>query len=575
MKRLVNIYKFLPLIAMAIIVGCTSDDDSDLGITITPTRDEIVTESFSTATTIDNEVVDSSQPITVGGYITFADTSVDEGSRTWSIEDGTCFLVADFDPTLELSDQIDTEKGTSSDELQESIYFATPGYSTVTLLSKFSQNVGYENDDVTAIYYGGNWEVTTKFNVPVFAAELSPVLRISSGVNSVEFSTEELESQTSKSLDVGRGDDVIFEDLTEEEGFSAEELEALGSSLNRTWSYEGGLESFDDATTALSAMVFNTEIGTSHTGFGVEVSRKEPIDITTGALTIPLTINIVAAQIEVLSLEVSSVFESGATNQIIMSLDKAMAAPATCAGFTVAVTNEKATVSTITVTDATVDAEDNTKIILTLSDRLYSDDTITLAYDGTDGMLSNNGYAEVSSFIATEVANNIGSVLDPDMFGCEDFDLGTKLSTSGVTWWAASTFNSYITYAEDPTNSENQVLMVTMPETNTTTFMINNIAATAPSIPAGSYQIRYKLYVDGQTAGAISDCLHEVQYKSTEVTYTTIVEQTYPSDYDEWVTISGDVEFTTDLTTVQFKVAFSKTTYTDYQADAVIYFDDF
>lgn len=566
MKKIINIYNFMLLLALSSMVGCT--EESDLGLEIIPTHEEVITESFSIEATVNNEVVDASDAINVGSYITFSDNSVDEISRTWILEDGACFLVDSFDSTSGITDQIDNNKGTTSDLQQESIYFMEPGFSTVTLLSKFSQNVGYEDDNVTAVYYDGNWEVTTIFDIPVFSKDLSPVVRVTSGDKSIEFTMEDLFGDNQE-LEVGRCDDIVFEDLTQEDGFTNEELDALGALLSREWSYSGGSETFDDPASPYSTIIFNADSDVSYSGFWVNINRVTPIAATTGDILIPLTIKIVDAEIKVLSLELNDL------DQIVMTLDKNMNNNiSSVEGFSLAVTNNNAEVSGINITSATVDSDDPTKVILALSENIYSDDEITLSFDGSDDIRSANDYASVGQFEATQVTNNIGNVLDAEVFGCEDWVVGTLPSTSGVSWWVSSTFKTNIAYAQDPVNSDNTVLKIIMPEANTTTFTMNSIMSIAPTISAGTYAMRYKLYIDETTGAEMSDCLHQVQYKSASVAYTTACEDTYPTQRNEWVTMSSDVVFDIEMVTLQIKVAFSKTTYTSYPESAIFYFDD-
>lgn len=572
MKRLIK-YSVLPLLAMLGVVGCS--DDEGLGLTITPTVVEEITGSFNIVASVGDDTITPTTPQKVGSYVTFTDTSEEVVAREWRIEDRAKFLNESFDPTQDLSTQ--TDNNTTSQSVKESVYFGEPGYSTVTLFSQFTQNVGYENDAVKAIYYDGFWEVLTEVKIPIFATTITPKVRITI-LDGTEYIVS-ADDQNTTTIAVGMGDPITIEDITLDEGFTAEEIAELGCALSRTWSYASGEDTsniidtstnFDEETTESTTLAVK---GNVEKALAITVSRTEPFSLSSGPITLPVTFTASAEPITINSIEVTNQ-DGGSMDEIILTTNKDVAAISAFNGLTLNVTNNGSDVSSqVSISDVAVDTEDSKRIIISLSSSLYSDDVITLAYDGSNSITSPDGFSAIPSFAAKPVTNNITNVLS-SVYGFENSTLNMAFGSD--TFWYGGNTATYYKCVADPTDSDNKVAQALFTaDTGTTMQYIMAKKNLGDAVSLGSYKASVRMYIPSTTAIVNANTKYSLAYDSTaqSSTWTAISTDTYPAERDQWVTLSGDVVLSSDAT-LQVRFLFASSTNGSLSLNTHIYIDD-
>ncbi|MFR9592895.1 MAG: hypothetical protein SNG27_10980 [Rikenellaceae bacterium] len=597
--RQANILKTLPLLALLSVVGCsedsTSGDDGDDG----SGGGSVVVETFGYSA--DPEDVTTAR-FANDSYVTFTHTSENAVSLELILDEGAQFLVDNFDSEGDLATQIDSEKGSASSATQESVYFTQAGYTTVTLKAEFtekltdlptgvSQKQSEDND--------GYWKAVVECEIPLFDKELSAVVAVSADVyadgedDSIrEFSSDVLgnSSATIEEITVYEGATISFEDLTTEQGFTStadlSKLSSLGSKLGRTWSYDGEDATMKQTVAAISTITFADE--GEYEGFYITVNRTKPeaVAVESEPLYIPLKVVVVEEPLTPVTASDFAVtnVDGGALKEITLTTSSSFGVAgtvlsATLEGFTLSVTNNSTAVDGITVTEARIDDTDNTKLILTLSGNIYSDDVVKLSFatGDNDATAFDVGQKTLVAFDETTVTNTIGTILNQTYYNFTGLATGTTFNGSAISTysWYSETVAADFTCVDDPTGVENNDgAVVKLSVSNATkNYAIYTRSTAALSIPAGTYKISVRFYLPS----AISSGSYQITYNPTALnTWTAITSGNYADiDTGEWVTISENVTYNdTDYADARLRILFASSTVGLLAVGDTIYFDD-
>lgn len=508
-----------------------------------------------------NESLSDRYLLLEGEYISFISASQSVVWREWSVDDNCELLCDDFDCNGDVASQVDPSKGTTSSNAVESVYFGNAGYATVTLTEAFNEEVVTHDgsDIVSSLNDDGLWEITKEYNVSVFGT-LQPAFRVTAGDQVLEVKAGDAigSEDTWAVFEVETGEDILFEDLTYEVGYTSLQP-------SRTWSVPNSTEVSATSSSAYFSFISANDEG--YSGFSITSSRTSPSSSV--SKDIPLRVIVVPAPLKITKSE-ANVDDSGMHNTITLTTNSLLAST-TDLGFSASITTvEGKEVSGVEVTGVAIDAT-STKLTLTLNEKIFPNEKVTISYDPEIGGVITVDDAPLEAQDNVEVTNNIFSVLDSTIYGLEESTLA--FSNTESQWYATTT--SVITRELDPAGVEgNYVGKLSLSSDQSAQYsLIRKLVATPLQyVSGGEYILRHKIYVE---SGSIpSDATYYIDYKYNNTWFTDYTEHSYPTTTGQW--IEQEYSLTCEdmySTSVQIRIVFPTTT--TLPAGTVIYFDDF
>lgn len=361
---------------VTIFMGCTAKDD--FKVLSDYAKPEIFTPSLFTIT--ENSI---SRPIAINinNFSSLIDASQGVISRSWTIEEGSKFLMPTFErkDSLNLDAFIDPELGLSNWRETVHVLFQQEGETTVTLKNTFNNPVSFFGMD--AVEQGdGNWLLTTQLTYDVYA-DLNTEATISNTDDTMVLAT--LNSNQNPS-----GEDTSgFTNITIEAGESLTftDVTTIGRPDERVWNFEGGTP--EASTEEKQVVTFNrlgeylVELTTLRDRRGTALTSAQqtktiPAVITIIPSTKPYEIAGNASAIDdedgnagttIIRFNVNGEIDavSGVEDDFIVNVQNI--------GFN----------QNFTVTSARKSNDDSTAIELILDQPILNSDTVTLSYSGT------------------------------------------------------------------------------------------------------------------------------------------------------------------------------------------------
>lgn len=432
--------------------------------------------------------------VNVDTFISFIDASQGFTSHKWVIEEGSNFMIDDFDyKKPPIKNQVDPNKGLVSKNAAESIFFGTPGKTTVTLVDTFNEwATSHEKNPTQTVLEDGIWVLRKVFTVNVYAKPRPAfTVKKSDGtvlLNVLPDDVVSSDKSTWKNVEVEAGESLTFVNNTPNQEF--ETVEGI------TWSVEGSVQKTSAANEA--AFTFNVPSEEGYSEHSLAARRVEK-PVANVKKSIPLVIKVVKSSkpfevdtksgmstvdIRTINIKISSgALASIATDEKLRS------------SFTVKCGSE-----IIPVSSVTADAN-GTKLKISLSAPLSEGALVKVYYDGTGGIESMDGRSLEGFEIS--VPNTVTSNLIPK--SVSGFEVGG--TTPRENGWMVDNKNTGASavVTADPVNTTNKALKIVSGTANDkyVSFQLANLL----DIDGGKFKVSLMVYTDQ----AINDAQIKVQ----------------------------------------------------------------
>ncbi len=453
----------------------------------------------------------------LGSAVSFMDASQGCKSHQWILEDGSSFMVDDFDiKDKDYKGQIDPAKSSVSTNRIESVYFGKTGETKVTLRNTFYEWVtAHDNDDpVEAILQGDEWVLTREFKVNVYDV-LRPAFHIydlDGNITKTVLPDDNFDindKSTWVTLEVELGQKIKFKDLKDTKEPTRPEWDvptgavwSLPNSMQGsiTCNYDESTGDVNEPTVEFSFNKMSPAGGFS--GFYMTSKRTTPQSST--KKLIPLIVKIKAAAgdftVDTNSIAVS---QDGLTISFTSNCYFAAIDPSVKSDFALSVVgvNGKA-IDGIKIAEV-VPSGDMTKLNITLLDRVYPGEKLTLSYTGS--AIKSADDRDLETFSVEDYTITGGSILDSKINSFEVIDGGY-----GTIGWATlgGTFiaDGWIKQVDRPAGKTATNVKATRISYIEDAFVdgkgAENISfylsqAEAQYIPAGKYKINLSYYLEG------------------------------------------------------------------------------
>ncbi|UMB61693.1 hypothetical protein MHL31_05680 [Lutibacter sp. A80] len=427
-------------------------------------------------------------------FMSFFDLSVGASSHQWIIEDGNAFLNEGFKKGDSLPLFINSEAGLTTTDVKAHVIFRKSGVNKVRLLNKFPEPVSYKSSAGTlnSKKEGDFWVIDTTFTFDVFA-NLKPAFKVLQNNVEVLSITEDqltsIENEASwPTVEVEAGATLTFIDQT-----------TTGRANGRNWAIPSGIPASSNLDT-VTVKFF--KLGTYNAGV-FKALRATPYPTASVEKTIPLKINVIPSSQPfkingAIKEDVNEKISFQVTGEIVPFTDQedkfVVHVKNTAAGFD----------QTIPVLKASVNSTDATYIDLTLSEKIYNSDVVTVAYNG--GEIESTDTRQLASFPATNVQMYIGgNILKSNSWsGYEiglDGDLARAFSGPNGAFWVGAPLNGS---ADNPIWSrttekayEGNASMKFNVDGITKAYQLHTFGlGTIDMIPAGTYKISFMVYLE-------------------------------------------------------------------------------
>ncbi|MEM6829528.1 MAG: hypothetical protein AAF551_03365 [Bacteroidota bacterium] len=329
----------------------------------------------------------------VGGYISFTDLSRNPLSHQWIIpgEGAAFFLQGPIDRRDTAYAQFIVNPGdTITGAATAHVYFAQPGLQTVTLRNIFADSVAFAGQDTvsTVLQEDGTWLYEEEMVVDVYDSITANFRVFLPDGSELTFGTDTLFieaglSLTLEDLSTGRPDDWTW---------TVRPIDGTGSTIsvsgedanNVVLPISGELEAYRLTLTA-------RRTGENVPGGSKSLSLPNPIKITPAPPRLAGTITELENQTIQIPLTVPIKEFSGIESFFNVTLNGAAT----------------------TVTLATVNSSNSTRIDLTIGETIYSDDDITVTLADGSGIVSSDGFdLGIEAFTDAPVTMFLVNILD-------------------------------------------------------------------------------------------------------------------------------------------------------------------
>jgi|GEM_PF-2126668 len=516
--------------------------------------------------------------IKAGESISFRDLSQGALSHEFIIEEGNQYLIAGFGSRDSLPLWVDKNADLITNNKDAHVLFNNQGINRVTIRNTFKDSITYRGaEPIPAFMENGVWVVENTWEVDVFGP-LKPAFRV-------------LDKNDVEILNVS-GDD--FEDLVldgNNGGFSTDE-EAI--EIIRTWpviNVEAGDElKFIDLTTedrpnsrswrlTRASLTSNTDSIASAAYFslgtfsaGVLTSRREgDLPAETVTKLIPLVVNVIPS---------SQPFEYNVSGGITENSDETITIGLT--GEVVPFTGEEGNFivnvknaatgfdQDIPVLLAQVNEDNATKIDLKLDGAIFNTDEITISYSG--GAIESVDTRILNDFGPVPVTKfHIGqNLVEPNLAGFESFNTNWRKAYASQFWVGGSNGgvgNEFFARTIDKFANGVASMQYNSPSGITSEKKLQGTRFKDSGIEAGTYRVSISVYLEpGNTMN---------MFRTINTNPWTILDWDISTiNRGEWITLSKDVTFDSNLT-ARYDIVVVPSANPDAQTgEQKMYFDD-
>ncbi|MCS2308830.1 hypothetical protein NXX42_23310 [Bacteroides thetaiotaomicron] len=504
----------------------------------------------------------------VDTFISFIDASQGYKSHKWVIEEGSHFMVDDFDyKKYPISSQIDPNKGLVSENAVESVFFGKPGKTTVILIDTFDEwATSHETKPTQTVFEDGQWVLRKVFTVNVYAKPRPAfTVKKSEGTVLLNIKPDDVVSNdksTWMTVDLEAGESLTFVNNTPTGEY--ETVEGI------TWNIGGSVQKSSTANEA--TFTFNVPAEEAYSEHSLTARRVGKPVINVKKM-IPLKVNVVASS-KPFGVNTGNVFTK--TSNVIYLQAKNGAygsfSNKSLENFIIKVTDASGEVIDVKITKLE-QVEDNQSVLaLTLSEDVFYGDKIKLYYDGEGDIESADGRPLIS--FEANVKNNIfgASILDEVKHGFENE--GATLVAKG--WFPTPAPNvsgskDYIDIIPEEGNSGNHVIRIC----NKGNYNSSSVIAfmhhsnTPIEVPAGKYILSFK--VKTSSSGAFTEGKGiTLQYKPVGGSLTGSDVMYVSSEAgSSWQIITHTLDLQSDIAALSFR--FLQGVMVD---NAVVFIDD-
>lgn len=464
----------------------------------------------------------ANKTIAVGDYMSFSDLSMGAISHTWSfdINSGMKFL-----KKVEIPKKvdyyypyIDPKLGSSSVDKTVHVIYTKGGTQSIRLYNTYKDYVVFEGvrDTLAAIQVGNEWVIDTTFTVEVLDS-IQVALKVFDGdkeILDVPFDqhVDIKDSATWPVYELMTGKSLKFVDMTE-----------VGQPTSRTWTFKNGQpETSEDSV----AVVSYFKLGTYYANiFSERTGEDEDYPSDSKRQYVPLHIKVIPSDQDLVATSVVELIDE--TIQISASgILKDFKGKE--GSFTVSVSNNNGFDNYIAVETASINNEDASKIDLTLSEKIYNTDVITVTYSGKN-IKSIDG-RNLEPFVDMPV-----ELYNPNMLTAYDFEDVSQI-------WKVTKGTMVASYVTDIVSEGNASLRLDNTGNKSEVYPTDNPSPFAMSIGT-SYHLEYKVYFIDALITQWQVRLAEDGSESSNYYGATDVP-TDDMEANKWITITNDFEST-------------------------------
>ncbi len=547
-----NIFRSMIALTAVVVISCQKE------YVPLDTVDDV---SWYTSETI--KQADGEYKVNADSLISFMDLSQGVLTHQWIIEEGSNFMIDDFDyyshPYI---DQIDPSKGKISTDAVVNVCFSAIGETKVTLLNTFASCVSSNTETpVVAVQDGDEWLLTKEFIVTVYDVLIPSfeVYHINADGEEVLIRTFEENYQIDEdkdnwdSVEITSGESIRFVDL-------------LGgdSPDGRVWSVGESTYSdeISDVTFSTPGTYSDFSIKSTRSVPSASVSRIIPLSVVVNQSTEPFYVN--EAKFEVDVNNPNTIFIP-AKNGAFLS------AAGVVDDFSVSVTTgEGIEVPDISIASVGVSTSDSAILEVVLSSPIYPLEVITLSYAaGENTILASDGIRDLQDFSDVTVTNayagvSVMSDSARSLYGFEEAD---------GAYWTADSMTQYLSLDTETYYSGAQSLKV-----DATNGLSSNIYYMPNEsynfeVSKGTYLLKLRIYVESAGDGLSETYYAFINNKTFSWLQNSAGDYVpfwYPATTGEWVEQTLIIAYADDPTSVGYRLDF----FSGLPAGTVLYVDD-
>ncbi len=475
----------------------------------------------------------------VGEAITFADLSQSALSHEWIIGEGASFISKFEDKdTLNLAPFIIPDAGKVSDADRVNVLFQAAGNREVRLRNTFKEEVTYipptlrqtrGEDTITSTLENGVWVFDQVFNVTVFDKVQAEFTVSHKGEIIARVAADSNPSASDASqwpvVVLESGDALVFNDIS-----------TIGEPSNRSWALNNIVLDEDNKENEIKELEVSYFALGEFTAGEVTVSRFNPLSSGSVTKLIPLNINVVSSTKPFVPVDVGKVVNFTTLKLETTASIKDIGTDFSRFKVDVTNTNQPGFSLEIEVNSVTVDPESSNTLIISLSERIYEDDILTLSYTSDDNITSVDNRV-LQTFTNVQVSTNpevLGNLLDEKYYG---FEGGTSQEQHG--WFVQHP--DVITIGPEKPFSGNNSIKVSNPGMSLSRAVAGEIPEAEGariSVEEGTYDFSMKVWIDPTLAPKGVSLIFRNPFKNIYFDF-----QGQPTG--EWVTITVRVDLPT------------------------------
>ncbi len=511
----------------------------------------------------------------LGSAISFMDASIGTISHQWIIEDGSEFMVDDFDiKNKDFVSQIDPTKGLTSKNVVESVYFGKVGMTKVTLVNSFYEWVkAHDANPVEAILGDNEWILTKEFAVDVYDV-LKPSFKITHGETEITVGEDDdvkiEDKSTWKVIELGLGEKIRFEDLTTTDRPSGAKWD-VPNSIQTSQSANYDPTDGSDPDSKIVEFSFNKmSPDAGFSGFGLTSQRIVPA--MNVKKLIPVIVKIVASteEFRVNTNEITLDPNNSNTIQLTANGPFGVCGANASSAFTVTVDLYGTTPTVIPVEKVEASAGGN-KLNIVLTDKVYAGETVRIAYDGQGDIYSIDNRKLFDFAEITLPAVTGGSVLDPIINSFEKPQTAGFATIGWATLGGTFVTDGFLGVVDRPGGAigVNQKAVKFDIKSNAHKAPYYITHAVAEEIPAGNYKLKLSVLLEAEGTGNWDKL---IQIKTVPGATVIANMQLEAEDLGKWKTFEIDYNHKNTSTDKKIQIVIGKGT--TETSGTIFYVDD-
>ncbi|MFR9577125.1 MAG: hypothetical protein SNI54_07865 [Rikenellaceae bacterium] len=423
MKRL--LYSALFAICLMLTTSCEENEST------------LISEEFADATYVCSILynIQSTPYIAKGTMASFMDLSHNPDSHTWELLDEGCYFLDTNEINSEMDDYtpyILADYGSSCSDELVSVLFAEAGTKVIRLYNEFYKYVSY-----TGITQGSEYTTEAVWNEEKYIWEFIEDITFYV-LDDLSFGLEVYDQDGTKLAAVGTDEFPSTEDrdswptvnVPVDNELTYVIVDATGEPTSTTWTLNlasggggtGGTESYTAAYTNIGTSVNagNVQLTRNNDNYSNYYLQRPVANLTK---SIPLKITVVAPTSDLIST--SQITSLSGSNQIELYVGTDLAKAGDPSNFSISASHDGSPLS-ISVTDVAIKSSDIKSLTLTLSDKIYVDDSnITLSYTApSDSSMAvvDNFDRELASFSSYAVSPEASNLIEDFALSMHDFE---------------------------------------------------------------------------------------------------------------------------------------------------------